>query len=81
MGSGSTPTNQATIDEWDKANWETLIQIVLTLQHKVAALITGKNLTSEAWTAVKSCFDGGSVRGRARSSVAGVSEHWDRPYA
>ena len=57
-GSGSTSTNQATIDEWDKANWETLIQIVLTLEHKVATLITGKSLTLEAWTAVKSCFDG-----------------------
>ena len=57
-GSGSTPANQAAIDEWDKANWETLIQIVLTLEHKVAALVTGKSLALEAWTTVKSHFDG-----------------------
>jgi len=61
-GSGSTPTNQAAIDEWDKANRETLIQIVLTLQHEVAALVTGKSLASEAWTAVKSCFDGHGIQ-------------------
>ena len=56
-GSGSTPMNQAAIDKWDKANRETLIQIVLTLQHEVATLVTGKSLTLEAWTTVKSCFD------------------------
>jgi len=61
-GSGSTPTNQAAIDEWDKANRETLIQIVLTLQHEVAALVTGKSLASEAWTAVKSRFDGRGIQ-------------------
>ena len=61
-GSGSTPTNQAPIDKWDKANWETLIQIVLTLQHEVATLVTGKSLTLEAWTAVKSRFDGRGIQ-------------------
>ena len=62
LGSGSSPADQATIDKWDKANQETLIQIVLTLEHKVAALITGKSLASEAWTTVKNCFNGQGIQ-------------------
>ena len=52
-GSGSTLTNEAAIGEWDKANREALIQIVLTLEREVAALVTGKSLASMAWTTIK----------------------------
>ena len=62
LGSGSTPTNKAAIGEWDKANREALIQIILTLEREVAALVTGKSLASKAWTTIKNRFDGCSIQ-------------------
>ena len=61
-GSGSTLMNEATIEEWDKANCEALIQIILTLEWEVAALVTRKSLAFKAWSTIKNWFDGCSIQ-------------------
>ena len=45
-----------------QSNREALIQIVLTLEWEVAALVTGKSLASEAWTTIKNWFDGHGIQ-------------------
>src|SRR5260370_39560495 len=55
---GPNPANVVDIEEWERSNLETQIQIFMTLDYKTASLMNGKEVVADIWSALKSCFKG-----------------------
>src|SRR6266478_5540503 len=55
---GPNPANAVDIEEWERANLETQIQIFMTLDYETTSLMNGKEVAADIWSTLKSHFKG-----------------------